>query len=204
MAGSISDSAKGAPQGSPSSSALGGLALVGLPLTLGYAAEDLLLHGTLETHPHLVNYPADRDGAQCLHVDEALHARLFLGQPGGSAGPAALTITDALPRERWVLTAAILFLIIGGLYPAVFVHLPARAAENLIHSVTKDWPVRDCDESSQNCKSTATIKRGTDENGKNDWPDLADDGTDPCREPGKGPGQLRHPTRITSSGASFS
>jgi NADH:ubiquinone oxidoreductase subunit 4 (subunit M) len=65
-----------------------------------------------------------------------LFTTTFLGQPVR----AALTITDALPRERWVLTAAILFLIIGGLYPAVFVHLPARAAENLIHSVTRIGP----------------------------------------------------------------
>ncbi|NDD62914.1 MAG: hypothetical protein EBZ36_02875, partial [Acidobacteria bacterium] len=115
---------------------IGGLALVGLPLTLGFPAEDLLLHGTLETHPHL---------GIILPIVTALNAfnlmrlftSLFLGQAGGPAGRAALTITDALPRERWVLTLAILFLIVGGLYPGIFVHLPERAAKNLIRSVEK-------------------------------------------------------------------
>ncbi|MEY4166763.1 MAG: hypothetical protein RIR52_587 [Acidobacteriota bacterium] len=115
--------------------ALGGLALVGLPLTLGYAAEDLLLHGTLETHPHLGIILPIVTALNAFHVMR-LFTTTFLGQPVR----AALTITDALPRERWVLTAAILFLIIGGLYPAVFVHLPARAAENFIHSVTRIGP----------------------------------------------------------------
>jgi NADH-quinone oxidoreductase subunit M len=108
---------------------ISGLALVGLPLTLGFPAEDLLLHGTLETHPQL---------GIILPIVTALNAfnlmrlftSLFLGQPG----PAAMAIRDALPRERWVLTLAILFLILGGLFPGIFVHLPERAASNLLSS----------------------------------------------------------------------
>lgn len=107
--------------------AAGGLALVGLPLTLGFCAEDLLLHGTLETHPQL---------GIILPIVTALNAftvirlftRLFLGKPAAVASD----LRDALPRERLVLTAALLFLIIGGLRPSYFVHLPARAAERLV------------------------------------------------------------------------
>lgn len=107
---------------------IGGLALVGLPLTLGFAAEDLLLHGTLETHPQLGIILPIVTALNAFQVIR-LFTALFLGRPG----QAAETIADALPRERWVLTAAILFLIIGGLFPEIFVHLPARAAEELIH-----------------------------------------------------------------------
>jgi NADH-quinone oxidoreductase subunit M len=114
---------------------IGGLALVGLPLTLGFAAEDLLLHGTLETHPHLGIILPIVTALNAFHVIR-LFTSLFLGQPGR----AAATISDALPRERWVLTAAILFLIIGGLFPGIFVHLPARAAEDLIKTVGRIAP----------------------------------------------------------------
>ena len=107
---------------------IGGLALVGLPLTLGFAAEDLLLHGTLETHPQLGIILPIVTALNAFQVIR-LFTALFLGRPG----QAAETIADALPRERWVLTAAILFLIIGGLFPEIFVHLPARAAGELIH-----------------------------------------------------------------------
>ncbi|MFM8395051.1 MAG: hypothetical protein ACKOB4_14115 [Acidobacteriota bacterium] len=108
------------------------MALVGLPLTLGFPAEDLLLHGTLETHPLLGIILPIVTALNAFNVMR-LFTSLFLGQPGR----AALAITDALPRERWVLTLAILFLVLGGLYPAIFVHLPERAATNLIHAVEK-------------------------------------------------------------------
>lgn len=111
---------------------ISGLALVGLPLTLGFPAEDLLLHGTLETHPLLGIILPIVTALNAFNVMR-LFTSLFLGQPGR----AALAITDALPRERWVLTLAILFLVLGGLYPAIFVHLPERAATNLIHAVEK-------------------------------------------------------------------
>ncbi len=104
--------------------AAGGLALVGLPLTLGFCAEDLLLHGTMETHPQIGIILPIVTALNAFNVLR-LFARLFLGKPSQSA----IEIRDALPRERWVLTAALLFLLIGGLRPAYFVHLPAKAAE---------------------------------------------------------------------------
>ncbi len=112
--------------------ATGGLALVGLPLTLGFAAEDLLLHGTLESHPHLGFILALVTALNAFHVLR-LFIRLFLGQPGREAR----AITDALPRERWALTVALLFLVLGGLRPMTLMRLPAEAAGRLAAAVSK-------------------------------------------------------------------
>lgn len=105
---------------------VGGLALVGLPLTLGFCAEDLLLHGTLETHPQLGYVLPLVTALNAFHILR-LFAVLFLGRPEAEARG----LVDALPRERWVLTAALLFLVLGGLAPAPLVRLPAAAAERL-------------------------------------------------------------------------
>ncbi len=105
---------------------VGGLALVGLPLTLGFPAEDLLLHGTFTTHPRL-GFVLPIVTALNAFTVIRLFALLFLGRPGTEVRGLA----DALPRERWVLTAALLFLLIGGIAPATLVRAPAAAAERL-------------------------------------------------------------------------
>ncbi|MFN0107663.1 MAG: proton-conducting transporter membrane subunit [Blastocatellia bacterium] len=110
--------------------AVGGLALVGLPLTLGFPAEDLLLQGTLATNPYLGVVLPVVTAINAFSIVR-LFARLFLGSPI----PAANHITDALPRERWVLIAALLFLVLGGLFPAQPMRLPAIAAERLMKAV---------------------------------------------------------------------
>jgi NADH:ubiquinone oxidoreductase subunit 4 (subunit M) len=48
-----------------------------------------------------------------------LFARLFLGRH--RTGFTAMA--DALPRERWILTAAVLFVVLGGLFPNAIVAL---------------------------------------------------------------------------------
>ncbi|NOT59157.1 MAG: hypothetical protein HOP19_02915 [Acidobacteria bacterium] len=106
--------------------AVGCLALVGLPLTLGFPAEDLLLQGTLATNPYLgVILPI----VTAMNAFSAvrLFARIFLGKPVA----AAHDLADALPRERWALTTAFLFLVLGGLFPSALIKLPAIAAERL-------------------------------------------------------------------------
>ena len=112
--------------------AVGGLALVGLPLTLGFPAEDLLLHGTLTTHPRL---------GMVLPIITALNAytviRLFATLFLGHSGAEARGLADALPRERWALTAALLFLLAGGIAPVALVRSPAAAAERLSVLVSK-------------------------------------------------------------------
>jgi NADH-quinone oxidoreductase subunit M len=111
--------------------AVGGLALVGLPLTLGFPAEDLLLQGTLATNPYLGVVLPVVTALNAFSIVR-LFARLFLGQPV----TAAHNIADALRRERWVLTGALLFLLIGGLFPAQLMRLPAVAAERLVRAVS--------------------------------------------------------------------
>ncbi len=111
--------------------AVGGLALVGLPLTLGFPAEDLLLQGTLATNPYLGVVLPVVTAINAFSIVR-LFARLFLGQPV----VAAHNVADALRRERWVLTAALLFLVLGGLFPAQTMRLPAVAAERLVRAVS--------------------------------------------------------------------
>jgi NADH:ubiquinone oxidoreductase subunit 4 (subunit M) len=104
---------------------------VGLPLTLGFPAEDLLLQGTLATNPYLGVVLPVVTALNAFSIVR-LFARLFLGQPV----TAAHNIADALRRERWVLTGALLFLLIGGLFPAQLMRLPAVAAERLVRAVS--------------------------------------------------------------------
>jgi NADH-quinone oxidoreductase subunit M len=99
-----------------------GLALVGLPGTLSFCSQDLLIHGTLQSH---------RLTGLLLPVATAMNAvsvfrmftRLFLGKrrTGFTA------VVDALPRERWVLAAGMVFVVLGGLFPNVIV--ARRSAE---------------------------------------------------------------------------
>lgn len=104
-----------------------GLALVGMPLTLGFCAEDLLLHGTLESHELIGVFLPIVTALNAVSVLR-FFAALFLGRPK----PEVQGMADALPRERIALTAGLLFLIVGGIIPGTFVRLPARAAEHLM------------------------------------------------------------------------
>lgn len=89
-----------------------GLALIGLPGTLGYCAEDLLFHGALENHPWLgVALPI---ATVCNAINLfRVFCILFLGVLPREV----IDIPDALPRERWPLTLIVVFLVYGGLFP---------------------------------------------------------------------------------------
>lgn len=89
--------------------AAGALALAGLPLTMGFTAAELLLSGLLEAGFMALAMPAI--AALNGYVAVRLYARLFWGAPLDEARGAP----DALPRERWALSAALLFLLAGGL-----------------------------------------------------------------------------------------
>ena len=102
------------------------LALVGLPGTLGFAAEDLLFHGSLESHPLLgLGLPF----ATALNAITGLRllATLFLGKRGVHVP----MISDARPSERWALTVPVLFLLVCGLVPRLVIALCVPAAETL-------------------------------------------------------------------------
>jgi NADH-quinone oxidoreductase subunit M len=101
-----------------------GLALVGLPGTLSFCSQDLLIHGTLASHPQTGLLLPIATALNAVSVFR-LFTRLFLGRHR-----TGFTITaDALPRERWILTAGVLFVVLGGLFPSAFVALQSAQAE---------------------------------------------------------------------------
>ncbi|MGD1093006.1 MAG: proton-conducting transporter membrane subunit [Bryobacteraceae bacterium] len=93
-----------------------GLALVGLPGTLSFCSQDLLIHGTLASHPltGLLLPVATAMNAVSMF---RLFTRLFLGK----RRTGFTLMADALPRERWILAAGVLFVVLGGLFPGVIV-----------------------------------------------------------------------------------
>lgn len=92
-----------------------GLALVGLPGTLGFAAEDLLLHGTLESHLWIGLALPLATALNAFSIFR-LFARLFLGRP-------------ILPA------AMVVFLIAGGLVPRQLVKLQSSAAAAMVSAL---------------------------------------------------------------------
>lgn len=93
-----------------------GLALVGLPGTLGFCSQDLLVHGALMSHP-LIGLLLPIAIAMNAISMFRLFTRLFLGKRR-----TGLTVmADALPRERWILAAGIAFVVLGGLFPNLIV-----------------------------------------------------------------------------------
>ncbi|WP_395732941.1 proton-conducting transporter membrane subunit [Prosthecobacter sp.] len=107
-----------------------GLALVGLPGTLGYCAEELIFHGMLQNHlsAGIVLLVATVFNAINLL---RLYNTLFLGV----LPKHVINIPDALPRERWSLTVCILFLVLGGLMPRVVIGWRSDAANSIEKSV---------------------------------------------------------------------
>lgn len=101
-----------------------GLALVGLPGTLGFCSQDLLIHGTLASHPQTGLLLPIATAMNAVTVFR-LFVRLFLGRR-----KTGFTImADALPRERWILTSGVLFVVLGGLLPNAIVTRWAVQAE---------------------------------------------------------------------------
>jgi NADH-quinone oxidoreductase subunit M len=99
-----------------------GLALVGLPGTLSFCSQDLLIHGTLASHPLTGLLLPIATAMNAVSVFR-LFARLFLGR----RRTGFTVMADALPRERWILTLGVLFVVLGGLFPNAIV--AQRSAE---------------------------------------------------------------------------
>lgn len=93
-----------------------GLALVGLPGTLSFCSQDLLIHGTLMSHPVTGIVLPIATAMNAVSVFR-LFARLFLGR----RRTGFTHMADALPRERWTLAAGFLFVVLGGLFPNLIV-----------------------------------------------------------------------------------
>ncbi len=101
-----------------------GLALVGLPGTLSFCSQDLLIHGTLASHSLTGLLLPVATAMNAVSVFR-LFARLFLGK----RRTGFTVMADALPRERWILTAGVLFVVLGGLFPNTIVALQSAGAE---------------------------------------------------------------------------
>lgn len=104
-----------------------GLALVGLPGTLGYCAEDLIFHGALENHPWLGLALPVATAFNAINLLR-IYSLLFLGV----LPKRVIDIPDALPRERWPLVACVVFLVAGGLQPGRVLDLRRAAAEAVV------------------------------------------------------------------------
>ncbi len=100
------------------------LALVGLPGTLSFCSQELLIHGTLQSHPLTGLLLPIATAMNAVSVFR-LFTRLFLGKrrTGFTA------VVDALPRERWILAMGIVFVVLGGLFPNVIVARRSAEAE---------------------------------------------------------------------------
>lgn len=108
-----------------------GLALVGLPGTLSFCSQDLLIHGTLMSHPLTGLLLPVATAMNAVSVFR-LFTRLFLGK----RRTGFTLMADALPRERWTLAAGVLFVVFGGLFPNAFV--AQRSAEAAAETTKAD------------------------------------------------------------------
>ena len=103
-----------------------GLALVGLPGTLGFCSQDLLIHGTLLSHPQIGLLLPLATAMNAVSLFR-LFSKLFLGtHRTGIHG-----ISDAIPRERWVLSAIVIFIVAAGVMPSAVLALRRNAAQAL-------------------------------------------------------------------------
>jgi len=115
-----------------------GLAFVGLPGTLSFCSQDLLIHGTLESHPLTGLLLPIATAMNAVSVFR-LFTRLFLGKR--RTGFTAMV--DALPRERWALAVGLLFVVFGGLFPNVIVAQRSAEADTVVGAIhTPSFSVR--------------------------------------------------------------
>ena len=112
-----------------------GLALVGLPGTLSFCSQDLLIHGTLASHPLTGLLLPIATAMNAVSVFR-LFTRLFLGK----RRTGFTLMADALPRERWILTAGVLFVVLGGLFPNVIVAQRSAEAETVEQAIRASAP----------------------------------------------------------------
>ncbi len=102
-----------------------GLAAVGLPGTLGFVAEDLLVHGVLESYPGIGVVIVLATAANGFSVMRAF-MRTFYGPP-----PRGAPVTDVLPRELAVLGSVAVVLVALGLFPRPIVDTRGPVAQRL-------------------------------------------------------------------------
>ena len=109
---------------------LAALAVIGAPGTLGFISTDLLFDGALASSPWL-GAALLAEAAMSAIATARLFARIFLGRRGADV-PA---IPEAHRRERWVLTPAVVLLVVGGVAPQLAVDMGTRAVSHILASV---------------------------------------------------------------------
>lgn len=110
--------------------AIFGLALVGLPGTLGFCSQELLIHGALISHPLTGLLLPIATAMNAISIFR-LFTRLFLGK----RRTGFTVMADALPRERWILAAGVLFVVLGGLLPNAIVIQRSAQGDIVGHAI---------------------------------------------------------------------
>jgi NADH:ubiquinone oxidoreductase subunit 4 (subunit M) len=103
-----------------------------LPGTLGFCSQDLLIHGTLLSHPLTGLLLPIATAMNAVSIFR-LFTRLFLGK----RRTGFTVMADALPRERWALSAGILFVVLGGLFPNAIVVRRSAEADIVEHAIQR-------------------------------------------------------------------
>lgn len=114
------------------------LALVGLPGTLSFCSRDLLIHGTLMSHAATGVVLPIAAAMNAVSIFR-LFARLFLGK----RRTRSTHMADAPPRERWILAAGILFIVLGGIFPNLIVRQRFAETNTIakgMRSAAGRWP----------------------------------------------------------------
>ena len=133
-----------------------GLALVGLPGTLSFCSQDLLIHGTLASHPQTGLLLPIATAMNAVSVFR-LFARLFLGR----RRTGFTVMADALPRERWILTVGVLFVVLAGLFPNAIVAQQAAEAEAVEQAIHAPMRPSEVFERKLSSKSWSDSREGT-------------------------------------------
>ncbi len=103
-----------------------GFASVGLPGTLGFVAEDLLVHGALASYPGIGAAIVVATGCNGFTILRAF-TRTFYGP-----APSSLAVGDLLPRERLALVGLVVLLVAGGILAGPVVRTREPVAAHLI------------------------------------------------------------------------
>jgi NADH-quinone oxidoreductase subunit M len=103
-----------------------GVSAIGLPGTLSFVGEDLLVHGIIESHPLAV-------AAQLLAtaLNGVAFFRIYTEGFVGATRRNGVTVPagrDLSPRERFAAVAVVIALVVFGLFPRDLVHTRERAA----------------------------------------------------------------------------
>jgi NADH-quinone oxidoreductase subunit M len=111
------------------------LGLFGLLGTLSFCSQDLLIHGTLMSYPLTGLLLPIATAMNAVSVFR-LFTRLFLGK----RHTGFTLVADALPRERWILAAGVLFVVLGGLFPGVIVAQRSAEADAVEQAIPSPAP----------------------------------------------------------------